>query len=118
MWSDLTGTIKTALRVGFRKAVIDAGGLSAERTFTLPNRDGTVALLENIKIGETPSGSINGSNDTFTLANTPIAATEQIFLNGELKREGAGKDYIISGNSITYLSPLEVGDWHIANYIF
>src|SRR4029077_8041141 len=33
---------------------------------------------------ETPPGTINGVNTTFTLANTPILNTEQVFLNGLL----------------------------------
>lgn len=48
VWSDLIGTIKSVFRVGFGKAVIDASGLSGERTFTLPNKSGTFALLDDV----------------------------------------------------------------------
>ena len=59
---------------------------------------------------ETPSGSINGSNTAFTLANTPIAGTEEVYLNGILQDPGAGADYTISGNAITYLTAPISGD--------
>jgi hypothetical protein len=59
---------------------------------------------------ETPSGTVNGSNTAFTLANTPIAGTEQVFLNGLLQEPGAGNDYTISTNTITYLTAPIAGD--------
>lgn len=59
---------------------------------------------------ETPTGSVNGSNAAFGLANTPIAGTEQVFLNGILQEPGAGNDYTISGATITYLTAPLSGD--------
>lgn len=64
----------------------------------------------NVVTRETPSGSVNGSNTAFTLANTPIAGTEQVFLNGLLQEPGAGNDYTISGAAITYLTAPVAGD--------
>jgi hypothetical protein len=58
----------------------------------------------NIVIRETPAGTINGVNVTFTLAATPVAGTEQLFLNGILQEPGAGNDYTISGATITMLA--------------
>ena len=49
---------------------------------------------------EVPSGSINGSNTAFTLANTPTAGSEHLYLNGLLQESGGGNDYSISGTSI------------------
>ncbi len=59
---------------------------------------------------ETPSGAVNSSNTTYTLANTPIAGTEQVFLNGILQEPSAGNDYTISGATITYLTAPATGD--------
>lgn len=59
---------------------------------------------------ETPSGTINGSNVTFTLANTPTAGSEHVFLNGELQDVGAGNDYTISGATITLLTAPLAGE--------
>jgi hypothetical protein len=65
---------------------------------------------------ETPGGTINGVNTTFTLANTPLVNTEQIFLNGLLLEPGAGNDYTISGATITMLIVPATGDRLKANY--
>lgn len=67
-------------------------------------------------IRETPSGSINGTNTVFTLANTPIASTECVYLNGMLQEPGAGNDYTISSGTITYLSAPVSGDKLRVNY--
>jgi hypothetical protein len=65
---------------------------------------------------ETPTGTVNGVNATFTLANTPIANTESIFLNGLLQEPGAGNDYTISTNTITMLNVPATGDRLRVNY--
>lgn len=70
----------------------------------------------NFVTRETPSGSINGSNVTFTLANTPVAGSEEIYLNGLLQEPGAGNDYTISGSTITYLTAPLTGDKLRASY--
>lgn len=59
---------------------------------------------------ETPSGSVNGSNTAFTLANTPVAGSEHVYLNGLIQDPGAGNDYTISGANITYLTAPLTGD--------
>jgi hypothetical protein len=51
---------------------------------------------------EVPSGAINGTNDTFTLAFTPVAGSETVFLNGLLQNEGSGNDYTIAGDTIVF----------------
>ena len=59
---------------------------------------------------ETPTGTINGSNATFTLASTPKSGTEMVFLNGVLQDAGAGNDYTISAATITMLAAPATGD--------
>lgn len=61
-------------------------------------------------VRETPGGAINGSNTAFTLANTPIAGSEEVYLNGLQQEPGAGNDYTISGAAITYLTAPIAGD--------
>ena len=52
--------------------------------------------------GETPGGAINGSNQTFTLANSPSPATSlDLYRNGLV--QSVGVDYTISGSTITFL---------------
>jgi hypothetical protein len=55
-------------------------------------------------VQEVPSGTVNGSNTAFTLAQTPASnATVTIYLDGVLQRQGAGADrYTISGSNITF----------------
>jgi hypothetical protein len=66
---------------------------------------------------ETPSGSVNGSNTSFVLANVPVAGSESVFLNGVLQEPGAGNDYTISGSTITYLTAPVTGDKIRVSYI-
>jgi hypothetical protein len=67
---------------------------------------------------ETPSGSINGSNVTFTLANTPVSGSEHLFLNGQLLESGAGNDYTISSATITMATAPASGERLKASYRF
>jgi len=58
----------------------------------------------NYATREVPSGTKNGTNPTFTLANTPVSGSEMLFLNGILLNVGAGNDYTISTNTLTMLT--------------
>lgn len=69
-------------------------------------------------VREVPTGTIDGVNDTFTLANTPMAAKECVFLNGLLQHPGAGNDYTISGDTITMLTIPQTGERLVVNYIY
>lgn len=70
---------------------------------------GIKVVGSNFVVRETPSGAINGSNAVFTLANTPLAGSESVFLNGLLQEPG-GEDYSISGATITFASAPIAGD--------
>lgn len=53
---------------------------------------------------EVPSGTINGSNDTFTLANSPSpAGSLQLYKNGQQMIAG-GSDYTLTTNSIVFVA--------------
>ncbi len=71
---------------------------------------------------EVPAGAIDDANTTFVLANTPVAGTQQVFLNGVLQFPGAGNDYTISGDTITMLDAPKGApgnpDLVTAHYIF
>jgi hypothetical protein len=50
---------------------------------------------------ETPSGAVDGSNTSFTLANTPITgAALELFVNGVLAIQTV--DYTLSGSTVTF----------------
>lgn len=100
--------VSSRLRVkdaGITAAKIAAAALGAGLT----GGAGTAITLQ-MSVRETPTGSINGSNTTFTLANTPKSGYEQVFLNGVLQDAGAGNDYTISTTTITMLSAPVTGD--------
>ena len=78
----------------------------------------TTAGLSNANFvdKEIPSGAINGSNTAFSLANTPIAGSEHLYLNGVLLESGAGNDYTISAANITLLTVPLTGEKLRATY--
>lgn len=77
-------------------------------------------FLKQFWVDEAPSGSVNGSNVTFTLANTPLenGSTEpsvDLYLNGLYQTPGV--DYTISGVTITMTIAPVVGQTLRASYI-
>lgn len=52
---------------------------------------------------ETPTGSIDGSNSTFTLAYIPNPSSSLVLiLQGQLQVQGSSDQYTLSGNTITF----------------
>lgn len=66
---------------------------------------------------EVPVGNIDGVNAVFTLATSPVAGSEQVFLNGLLQEPGETKDYTISGSTVTFTSAPEAGWKVLVNYL-
>lgn len=72
-------------------------------------------ITSNFVVGETPSGALNGSNTTYTLAYTPTSGSEEVYINGILQESGSGNDYTISGATITALTaPLSTDKIRVA----
>jgi len=86
----------------------------------LNGNDGLMVQATRFIVKETPSGTVNGSNVTFTLANTPVSGKEEIYVNGIQQDPGAGNDYTISGATITFLTGAipQTGDKVRASYIY
>lgn len=95
-----------------------AGGLALTYNATT-DAFGTIAVISgSFADNETPSGTINGSNDTFTVANTPNpAASVQLFKNGQLMIAG-GADFTLSTATITFVAGAipQTGDVLRASY--
>lgn len=72
--------------------------------FYSPIYDGSILNTSDFVNGETPSGTVDGVNKDFTLANTPVAGTLKIYLG---TRQQEGSDYTLSGTviSFTYAPP-------------
>jgi len=81
-----------------------SGYLSSTDWNTFNTKISKATLLADLIVREVPTGSKNGSNTTFTLANTPVSGKEEVFVNGILMDAGAGNDYTISGATITMLT--------------
>lgn len=64
--------------------------------------------------GETPVWTINGSNTVFTIANTPVANSEKIYINGV--RQKQLWDYTISSAIITFTSAPIIWDTILVDY--
>jgi len=104
--------------------VIDADANAAQLT---ANPDGTVDLAiatvgyvqsalnatKNV-YGEAPT--VTAGNTDVTLAHTPIANTERVYLNG--LRQKAGDDYTISGGTISFVAPLQADDTVVVDYAY
>jgi hypothetical protein len=107
---------------GFTLATLSAGS-----GITINNSSGGIQIVAsasglgagNFVIREVPTGTINGSNATFTLANNPTGGTEHVFVNGVLQNLGAGNDYTISTNTITFQSGAipQTGDVVLVSYM-
>jgi hypothetical protein len=94
-----------------------SGGTLGTTAITWQQVNAAAGLLNtNFIDNETPTGTINGSNTAFTLANTPVAGSVSLYLNGQLLVSGAGNDFTISGTAITMIIAPLTGDVLIANY--
>ena len=66
---------------------------------------------------ETPTGAINGSNTSFTVANTVSpAGSLKVYLNGVRQRSGASNDYTFSGSTLTLSVAPASGDTLVVDY--
>jgi hypothetical protein len=66
--------------------------------------------------GEIPSGDVDGTNNTFTLANTVLGNAIDVFLNGLIQKRG--EDYNLSGgNTVVFTTPPPAGSIILVDYI-
>ncbi len=72
--------------------------------------DGTLFVSD-----ETPTGSIDGANTSFTLAGSPNPATSlEVFFNGQL--QALSDDYSLSGTTLTLVVAIPTGTTLRVNY--
>ena len=61
-------------------------------------------------VQEVPSGTVDSSNQTFTITYTPVSvASVMLFMDGMILLQGGGNDYTISGNTITMVTAPRYG---------
>lgn len=114
-WAEIPGALVTVEEGSTNADTIwlftaNAGGTLGSTSVTLQQVNTAGLANSNFVDKETPVGSVNGVNTTFTLANAPVAGSEHVYLNGMLQESGAGNDYTISSNTITYLAAPLTGD--------
>lgn len=79
---------------------------------------GTANSVEETDIAvENQSANTDGVETDFTLASTPLANSVQVFLNGLLQESGSGKDYTLTGSTISFTTAPETGDILIVHYV-
>src|SRR5678809_767545 len=87
---------------GYEQVIWDKGATytdpnDPEQVNTAADMAGYVKIVPLFADDETPSGTVNGSNVTFTLAHTPNpSASLQLFVNGQLMTPGATEDFTLS----------------------
>lgn len=72
--------------------------------------------LSDFVTGETPSGTVNGINVTFTTAFTP-AGNFHLWVDGLLQKEGGGNDFTRSGPTITFVIAPDTGSIITSSYV-
>lgn len=81
------------------------------------------SIANNIVEGDIQAEDLSAQIDAtgyagdFTLSNTPLTNSVQVFLNGLLQAEGTGKDYILSGTTVTFATAPISGDIVLVHYI-
>src|SRR3990167_1633776 len=83
---------------------IDLVGSGVVGTTSGNNVTATISGSPGTLVNEqVPTGAIDGSNVTFTLAQTPVANTLKVTLNG-VRQQAGGGDFTLSGVTITFVS--------------
>lgn len=85
----------------------DIAGTPVQRIITLGQLAAALGVRTYVDV-EIPSGTIDGSNATFTLAHTPVVGSVQLFLNGV--KQIYGTDYTIATATITAITVPQTGD--------
>jgi hypothetical protein len=107
------GTDAIAVAVGANGTVLQADSTAAGGVSWV-----AAILAGNVVEGEVPSGTIDGTNAAFNLANTPTAGSLKLYKNGMRQQAGAGNDYTLATAAITFLAGNvpQVGDVLLADY--
>ena len=106
----LDGATLALSPAGVRSAMLPDG-------YVIVGNAGSVPTARQRVIREMPVGNIDGVNTVFALAGSPVNGSERVYLDGFLQEQGAGNEYTISGNIITYSFPPEAGSKLVVSYI-
>ena len=127
MLTGITGNVQSQLNSKVDKASIDVDGTMSDPQATKVPSTGAVktyidnsvnnnttqaSLLAKLQFvwNEILTGSVDGSNVTFELANVPVANSVLLTLNGINLQAGAGNDYSLTGKIVTLAQAPLSGD--------
>jgi len=123
--ADLAAAVSAAAAAAASRTAAAASATTAATQATAAAASATAAAASataaaasaGTEIQEEPSGTVNGVNTAFQLAQTPTsAAVVKLYQNGLFLRQGASGDYTISGRNITMATAPETGSTLDANY--
>lgn len=107
-----TGKLGAIATSGIQKTLTAGTNITIVGTTISATGGGSGTYTSN----ETPSGTINSSNTSFTLAHTPVSGTVSLYLNGLYQVPSV--DYTISSGTVTYSSAPFTGDSLMAIYTY
>lgn len=122
---DSAGTVSantsafTTGRVPLAEVVTASGDISSvtDKRAWLDIEIGASGLTNsNFVDREVVAFDFDGVDTTGVLANTPVAGSEHVYLNGILQEDGGSNDYTISGATITFNSAPLSGDFVSVSY--
>lgn len=99
---------------------VSSGTGFVKMTGTTLSYDNSVILASHYIVDEVPTGTIDGINANFVVANTPITGKQMVFVNGVKLEAGLTSDYTISGANITFNAGAipEIDDKLTITYIY
>lgn len=107
---------------GYTLATITAGtGISVSNASGSITITSSALIASNFVDRETPTkqggGAPDGTTAVYNLANTPVAGSEHVYVNGVLQN-GGGNDYSIASAAITFVSGAipQTGDVVLVSY--
>lgn len=100
-------------------ATVSVTNASGSITLAVVTGSTGVVIATNFIVGETPTGTVDGVNPTFVMANTPITGKQIVYVNGTRQNPGAGNDYTISTATLTFLTGAipQTGDVILVDYL-
>lgn len=124
-WDDSAFKIKvyryigqTAANITIASGTLNASDINNDSTVSGTTVKDALETLDNVsrfKYNQYLS-TVSGTQ-VFSLADSPVDDTVQIYVNGLLQEPGIGNDYMISGQVITFALSLELDDILLASYI-
>lgn len=96
---------------------LDFVGAGVSATATNDRATATISGSAGTSVSEeTPTDS--GDHLNFTLAHTPIAGSLKLYRGGARQQLGVGKDYTLSGGTITLVVALATVEILLADYAY